>query len=151
MPYQVKLSRLLSAVQTGSGVSQKFFLTITRPVFIATLLLLSHKTIANIATLNGAAADNNWSTGANWSGGIPHGSNDPAIFYATSRKNATAEVDQPNSASTGINHVVVVWFENHEVTQITQASAPTFAGLATTYANFTNYFGITHPSQPNYL
>src|SRR5436305_3625335 len=51
----------------------------------------------------------------------------------------------------GIDHVIWVWFENREAGDINAASAPTFAGLASTYANLTNYFGVTHPSQPNYL
>ncbi|MGI8786357.1 MAG: alkaline phosphatase family protein [Pyrinomonadaceae bacterium] len=66
-------------------------------------------------------------------------------------------VDENNSANspaqpqTVVNHVIVVWFENRESTAITAATAPNFINFARTYANFTNFFGVTHPSQPNYL
>jgi hypothetical protein len=50
-----------------------------------------------------------------------------------------------------INHVIWVWFENREATQITAQTAPFFTSFAAANANLTNYFGITHPSQPNYV
>lgn len=53
--------------------------------------------------------------------------------------------------TTQVNHVFWIWFENREVTAITAATAPTFDNFANTYARFTNFFGIEHPSQPNYL
>lgn len=50
-------------------------------------------------------------------------------------------------------HVVVVMFENHGYDQIigNNAEAPTFNSLATTYALMTQYYGVAHPSLPNYL
>ena len=51
----------------------------------------------------------------------------------------------------GINHIIWIWFENRDSTAITAATAPTFTNFAATYVNLTNFFGITHPSQPNYL
>ena len=50
-----------------------------------------------------------------------------------------------------IQHVVLVWFENKEATDITAASAPYFTSFAGANLNFTNFYAITHPSQPNYL
>src|SRR5438094_908914 len=51
----------------------------------------------------------------------------------------------------GINHIIWIWFENRESTQITAATAPYFASFAASNVNFTNFYGITHPSEPNYL
>jgi len=52
----------------------------------------------------------------------------------------------------GIDHVVVVVFENRERTSVTQGSdAPTFNRYAAQYAKFADYTAIAHPSLPNYL
>jgi hypothetical protein len=50
-----------------------------------------------------------------------------------------------------INHVVVVWLENHEATAVTSTSMPYLYGLSTTYGRSDQFYGITHPSLPNYL
>ncbi|MEP6944849.1 MAG: FG-GAP-like repeat-containing protein [Acidobacteriota bacterium] len=51
----------------------------------------------------------------------------------------------------GVNHIVWVWFENRESTAITAATAPYFSSFATSNVNFSNFYGVEHPSQPNYL
>src|SRR6476646_4919069 len=51
----------------------------------------------------------------------------------------------------GVNHVIWVWFENRDIGEITAQTAPFFTNFASANANFTNYFGVEHPSQPNYL
>jgi phosphatidylinositol-3-phosphatase len=49
-------------------------------------------------------------------------------------------------------HAVVIVFENHERTDILDSpAAPTFARLASTYAQATSYYAVAHPSLPNYL
>jgi hypothetical protein len=49
-------------------------------------------------------------------------------------------------------HVVVVVFENKEVTSLAGSpDAPTFNALARRYATLTNYTAVAHPSLPNYL
>jgi hypothetical protein len=49
-------------------------------------------------------------------------------------------------------HVVLVVFENHEVSSITgNPDAPTFNALSRRYATLTNYDAVSHPSLPNYL
>ena len=49
-------------------------------------------------------------------------------------------------------HVVLVVFENHEVTSIAGSSdAPTFNRLARRYATLAHYDAVGHPSLPNYL
>jgi len=66
-----------------------------------------------------------------------------------------AAVGQSSSAgATAVprfDHVVVVLFENHADTQITESTAPYMASLAAQGANMTKAFAVTHPSQPNYL
>src|SRR6516162_9122542 len=41
-------------------------------------------------TWNGMGADNNWSTGGNWSSNAKPGTGDPVTFNTTSSKNSTA-------------------------------------------------------------
>src|SRR5881409_62223 len=49
-------------------------------------------------------------------------------------------------------HVVVVVFENKETGRVLGSrSAPTFNAYARRYVNMTRYYGVTHPSLPNYL
>jgi acid phosphatase len=49
------------------------------------------------------------------------------------------------------DHIVLVMFENHAYSQISgSSSAPTFNSLAAQGAKFTQGYGVTHPSQPNY-
>lgn len=50
------------------------------------------------------------------------------------------------------DHVVIVIMENHSQTGIIgNSSAPYITALANNNVNFTQSYGITHPSQPNYL
>jgi hypothetical protein len=50
------------------------------------------------------------------------------------------------------DHVVVVVFENKEATSVLgNRAAPTFNSHARRYAKLTRYYGVTHPSLPNYL
>ena len=59
---------------------------------------------------------------------------------------------QPQApAASGIQHIIWVWFENRDSTAITAQTAPYFTSFAATNVNLTNFFGVTHPSQPNYL
>src|SRR5207244_4125757 len=51
----------------------------------------------------------------------------------------------------GINHVIIVWLENHESTSVTATSMPYYYGLLHTYGQSTSYYAVTHPSLPNYL
>jgi phosphatidylinositol-3-phosphatase len=49
-------------------------------------------------------------------------------------------------------HVVVIVFENKESSSILGSlAAPTFNAMAARYASLTRYYGVTHPSLPNYL
>jgi hypothetical protein len=49
-------------------------------------------------------------------------------------------------------HVVVIVFENEEATSVLGTpQAPTFNAMAARYAALADYYGVTHPSLPNYL
>jgi phosphatidylinositol-3-phosphatase len=51
-----------------------------------------------------------------------------------------------------VDHVVVIVFENKETTSVLgNRAAPTFNSYARRYAKLTRYYGVTHPSLPNYL
>jgi len=50
------------------------------------------------------------------------------------------------------DHVVVIVFENKEERSVLgRRDAPTFNAMAKRYARLTRYYGVTHPSLPNYL
>jgi hypothetical protein len=50
------------------------------------------------------------------------------------------------------DHVVVIIFENKESPSVLgNRAAPTFNAYARRYAKLTRYYGVTHPSLPNYL
>lgn len=50
------------------------------------------------------------------------------------------------------DHVVIVVMENHAYDEIIgNLNAPYISSLATSGANFTQSFAVTHPSEPNYL
>jgi acid phosphatase len=49
-------------------------------------------------------------------------------------------------------HVVVIVFENKESASVLGSrAAPTFNSYARRYARMTRYYGVTHPSLPNYI
>lgn len=55
------------------------------------------------------------------------------------------------AVNSGVRHIIWVWFENREATAITATTAPYFNSFASANVNMTNFYGISHPSQPNYL
>lgn len=66
----------------------------------------------------------------------------------TSKQLVTTNLPAPIA---GVKHVIWVWFENRDIGEITAQTAPFFTSFAAANANFTNYFGVEHPSQPNYI
>jgi acid phosphatase len=63
---------------------------------------------------------------------------------------------QPSSASASsvpaFSHVFEIVLENHEISSIIgSSSAPYINSLAQTYGLASNYYGVRHPSLPNYL
>jgi phosphatidylinositol-3-phosphatase len=51
-----------------------------------------------------------------------------------------------------LNHIFVVFLENNSRKQVIgNPNAPFLTSLASTYGQATNYWGVTHPSLPNYV
>src|SRR5215470_12013888 len=58
---------------------------------------------------------------------------------------------QPAAAS-HYDHIFVIVEENHSFTDVIgNPAAPNLNALASAYGLATNYFGVTHPSEPNYV
>jgi phosphatidylinositol-3-phosphatase len=69
------------------------------------------------------------------------------VLFAILAGGATAAAPVPAFA-----HVVVIVFENKESTSVLgNRAAPTFNAYGRRYARITRYYGVTHPSLPNYL
>ena len=63
-----------------------------------------------------------------------------------------AKQDQASGSKPAYDHVFVIMEENTEAGGIIgNPNAPTFNSLATRYGLATNYYGVTHPSEPNYV
>src|SRR5436309_9860760 len=59
---------------------------------------------------------------------------------------------QARTAVPAFDHVVLIVFENKEESSVFgRRDAPTFNAMAKRYARLTRYYGVTHPSLPNYL
>jgi phosphatidylinositol-3-phosphatase len=59
---------------------------------------------------------------------------------------------QARVAVPSFDHAIVIVFENKEANNVIgNADAPTFNAMAKRYAVATRYYGVTHPSLPNYL
>ncbi len=62
-----------------------------------------------------------------------------------------AEARTIRSTASTSPHVMVIMEENRGYASITAAAAPYLESLATTYASGNNWWGVAHPSEPNYL
>jgi hypothetical protein len=63
-----------------------------------------------------------------------------------------ASASSPNSANAHLKHVFVIMEENHSLGGVIgDPMAPTFTSLGHTYGIAENYYGVTHPSLPNYV
>ena len=59
---------------------------------------------------------------------------------------------QARTAVPSFEHAIVIVFENKEVNDVIgNRGAPTFNAMAKRYALLTRYYGVAHPSLPNYL
>jgi hypothetical protein len=70
---------------------------------------------------------------------------------------AAADQHQP-SLHSGLDHVFLIMLENHSKHSVIDQRdssgalvAPTMTALAHTYSWAQNYYGVTHPSEPNYI
>jgi hypothetical protein len=57
----------------------------------------------------------------------------------------------PRAGVSNVQHIIWLWFENREASAITAATAPYFTSFGMANVNLTSFYGVTHPSQPNYL
>lgn len=71
---------------------------------------------------------------------------------------STAAGSNPPSVRSGLDHVFVIMLENHSLHSVIdqrasdgQLVAPYITSLAHRYAWAQNYYGVTHPSEPNYI
>ena len=66
-----------------------------------------------------------------------------------------AAQDAPLHAGSGVpryQHIFVIMMENHSYDQIIgNSDAPAINALAQSYGLATDYYGVTHPSEPNYV
>ncbi len=65
---------------------------------------------------------------------------------------AAAAGHRPHQHGVRLDRVFVIMLENHsEKSVIGDPNAPYITSLATKYAEASNYYGVTHPSEPNYV
>src|SRR5579871_5492498 len=75
----------------------------------------------------------------------------PAIALASTSHQITPQGDHSGGVPE-FDHVYIIMMENHSTPDIIgDPNAPFINSLAQTYGQATNYFGVTHPSFPNYL
>jgi hypothetical protein len=59
---------------------------------------------------------------------------------------------QDDRAHGAFDHIYVIMLENHSQSSVIgDANAPYLNSLANTYSMASNYYGVTHPSMPNYI
>src|SRR5438105_11266182 len=75
------------------------------------------------------------------------------ITILTSCGGSPPQQNTPTPQSTSLRHIFYVMMENHATNQIfgNTTDAPYLNQLANTYGIATHYYGVTHPSLPNYL
>ena len=76
-----------------------------------------------------------------------------AIATAVMIPVASASAHSSNSgANAAVKRIFVIMLENHsQSTVIGNPNTPFINSLAANYGQATNYYGVTHPSQPNYV
>src|SRR5574337_1052868 len=75
-----------------------------------------------------------------------------ALPAAAAARTSSAPQSPSKLANAGVQRIFVIMLENHSrSTVIGDANAPYITHLARTYGEATNYYGVTHPSQPNYV
>jgi hypothetical protein len=75
-----------------------------------------------------------------------------AILVAAAFAKGPAKKQGPKAGGHAVDHVFVIMLENHSYSSvIDDANAPFITSLAHKYALAQNYYGVTHPSEPNYV
>jgi phosphatidylinositol-3-phosphatase len=74
------------------------------------------------------------------------------VVAAAFAKGGPGKKQGPKANGHALNHVFVIMLENHSQSSVIHdENAPFITSLADTYAMAANYFGVTHPSEPNYV
>jgi hypothetical protein len=108
--------------------------------------LLSTTTLAIVSKLG--------STGQSAAPSSPPPSSPPpsAPVGSPSASSSAAIPAVPAGAASGFSHVYLIVFENHEYSQIVGSSAaPYINSLIARYGAASTFYGVRHPSEPNYL
>jgi hypothetical protein len=75
-----------------------------------------------------------------------------AILVAAAFAKGPPKKVGPKTNGHAVDHVFVIMLENHSYSSvIDDANAPFITSLAHKYALAQNYYGVTHPSEPNYV
>jgi hypothetical protein len=75
-----------------------------------------------------------------------------AVLVAAALAKGPAKKQGPNANGHAVDHVFLIMLENHSQSSvIDDANAPFITSLAHKYAMAANYYGVTHPSEPNYV
>jgi hypothetical protein len=75
-----------------------------------------------------------------------------AIVVAAAFAKGPIKKQGPKANGHALDHVFLIMLENHSQSSVIgDANAPFITSLAHTYAMAANYYGVTHPSQPNYI
>jgi hypothetical protein len=73
-----------------------------------------------------------------------------AVLVAAAFAKGPAKKQGPNANGHAVDHVFLIMLENHSQSSvIDDANAPFITSLAHKYAMAANYYGVTHPSEPN--
>ncbi|MGH3497981.1 MAG: alkaline phosphatase family protein [Nocardioidaceae bacterium] len=73
-------------------------------------------------------------------------------FTGTSAASAGGHASGDHHGRAALNHIYVIMLENHSQSSVIgDANAPYITHLAHTYTMADHYYGVTHPSMPNYI
>ena len=84
---------------------------------------------------------------------ISHPQSTPTAQHLPSQQNSPTPSSSPTQQNARLQHIFYIMMENHAANDIfgNTADAPYLNSLASSYGVATHYFGVTHPSLPNYL
>ncbi|WP_162131289.1 alkaline phosphatase family protein [Mycolicibacterium chubuense] len=86
-----------------------------------------------------------------WLGNYNNAYADDVSFTVGTALPAAGNPSPPDSNVGSLDHVVMVYMENHGVNDIVGSrNAPYINSLINTYGYASNYYALTHPSDPNY-
>jgi phosphatidylinositol-3-phosphatase len=108
---------------------------------------------SGLDSTNGGSSGSSSGSSSGGSSGSSSGGSSGSSSGGSSSGSMDAGADADSAASASINHIFYIMMENHAYPEIVgnMADAPYINQLATSYGVATHYYGVTHPSLPNYL